>query len=105
MTSDYLRALADAATPGTWTAKNGKTYLPAGGWWVDGPDVLSHFVEFSEADARLMALGPDAARWMADAAEWIEGIADMLVTVEGESATTDMAGDLLARFAHLGDNG
>ena len=74
MTSDELRALADAwgdCSVGLLMRGDGECQ----------PGVL--------------------ARLLADAMEWIEGVGQMLVTVEGESGLTGSAATLLARFAAL----
>ena len=71
MTSDELRALADAATPGPWCI----------GPWCIGPDDETHWVlgrvgenyetdwPALEADTRLIALAPDLAWLCADMAQ------------------------------------
>jgi hypothetical protein len=112
MTSDRLRQLADAATPGPW-------YVG----WPDGsgersiltdearddysvPCVVAegtddwgikHGVLRYEDAALIAALGPDAARLLADAMELVGEIG------WAEEPTANRIGDLLARFAALGE--
>lgn len=94
MTGDRLRQLADAVetevTPGDpiWLVSD------------DDIEVWAH-----SADARLIAaLGPDAARLLADAMDALEGVRDWIRYGEGSEAdAAEKMGDVLARFAALGE--
>lgn len=97
-----LRELLNAATPGKWCAEHDKGD-PGEGWWVDGPETMGRRGDVIEADATLMALAPDLASLALDMADWINGVCQMLVTVEGESGLTESGAALLARVERPGE--
>jgi hypothetical protein len=107
MTPDRLRALADAATPGPWLFRPDEegypdvrdTQEPHSAIIAQGEGC--YLPETEEANLRLIAaLGPDAARWMADAADAFDAFRPFLTHPNGG----DRFSVLLARFASLGDD-
>lgn len=116
MNSDELRALADAATPGPWKVDRTAESLDVTGEhgvatiWVHlagamtmGDDAAREVQDRALTDARLIAaLGPDAARLLADAMDTLYYLRDIDWPYLNDPKSPY---SLLGRFAFLGDDG
>lgn len=117
MTPDRLRQMADAATQQRWefadlVEDDGDHYpvvrTPENAWIAQGERCFTPDVE--KANLRLIAaLGPDAARLLADAMDEVAWLASYDEEDCGEEACPDCRlarkrRDLLARFAALGED-
>ena len=116
MTPDQLRALADAATPEPWEYIDIQdepnvgndpwpvVRTPDNAWIAQGERCFKP--ETERANMRLIAaLGPDAARLLADAMEWIKrgSCSPDEACKDRSDCLCPAAGELLARFERLGE--